>query len=59
MAELKVAAWYIMDSREEAHWMFPPSFSTVSSISSEVRDPVDLKARRSMMWLAPRSDSFS
>lgn len=49
MAELKVAAWYIMDSLEEAHWILPPSCSTVSNISSADRDLVDLKASLSMM----------
>lgn len=58
-ALLKVAAWYIMLSREDAHWMFPPSVSTRASISSAECLEVDLKANRSMMWETPRRESFS
>ncbi len=53
-AELNVADWYMSDSREEAHWILPPNDSRDSSIWSEVREVVDLNARRSTMWLTPR-----
>lgn len=46
---LKLADWYIKDSLEEAHCMLPPRLSTSSKTSSDVRDLVDLKARRSMI----------
>lgn len=49
IAELKVAAWYIMVSRDEAHCMFPPSCSTVSSIWSADLVFVDLKANLSII----------
>jgi len=39
--ELKLAAWYMIDSREEAHCMLPPRDSSDSSIWSAVRDAVD------------------
>lgn len=58
-AELKVADWYIRDSRDEAHCIFPPKDSKDSSISSLVRFVVDLKASLSMIWLTPRKYSFS
>lgn len=48
-AELKVADWYMSDSRLEAHCMLPPSVSIFSIIWSPVVERVDLKARRSMM----------
>jgi hypothetical protein len=56
---LKVADWYINDSRDEAQLMFPPKDSRDSNISSLVRFDVDLKASRSMIWLTPRKYSFS
>ena len=58
-AELKLADWYMSDSRDDAHCMFPPRLSRDSSISSEFLDLVDLNASRSNMWLTPRSSSFS
>src|SRR5450432_3648328 len=58
-AELKVADWYMRDSRDEAHWIFPPRDSRASSISSPVRFVVDLNANRSMIWLTPFKYSFS
>lgn len=39
--ELKLAAWYMIDSREEAHCMLPPRDSSDSSILSAVRVVVD------------------
>ena len=39
--ELKLADWYMRDSREDAHCIFPPSVSNDSSISSEVLELVD------------------
>ena len=39
--ELKRADWYIRDSLEDAHCMFPPSDSKDSSISSDVLALVD------------------
>lgn len=56
---MKVADWYINDSRDEAQLMFPPKDSRDSNISSLVRFVVDLKASRSMIWLTPRKYSFS
>ena len=47
--ELKLADWYISDSLDDAHCMFPPRVSKDSSISSDVLELVDLKARRSMI----------
>ena len=58
-AELKLADWYMSDSLEDAHWIFPPRLSRDSSISSDVLEPVDLKANRSMIWLRPCNSSFS
>ena len=57
--ELNVAEWYINDSRDEAHCIFPPRDSIFSTIASSDVDLVDLNARRSIMWLTPRSASFS
>ena len=41
MEELKLADWYMRDSRDDAHCIFPPSVSNDSSISSEVLELVD------------------
>ena len=39
--ELKLADWYMRDSRDDAHCIFPPRVSNDSSISSEVLELVD------------------
>ena len=57
--ELKLADWYMSDSLDDTHCIFPPRVSKDSSISSDVLELVDLKARRSIIWLTPRSSSFS
>ena len=41
MEELKLADWYMRDSRDDAHCIFPPRVSNDSSISSEVLELVD------------------
>ncbi len=46
-AELKLADWYMSDSLDDAHCMFPPRLSIDSRNSSEVLLLVDLKASRS------------
>jgi hypothetical protein len=58
-AELKVADWYMSDSLEEAHCIFPPKDSSASNISSLDRFVVDLKASLSIIWLTPLRYSFS
>ena len=58
-AELKVADWYIRDSLDEAHCIFPPKDSKASNISSLVRLVVDLNASLSIIWLTPRKYSVS
>lgn len=54
-----MADWYMSDSLEEAHCIFPPKDSNASNISSLVRFVVDLKASLSMIWLTPLRYSFS
>lgn len=39
--ELKLADWYMIDSREDAHCMLPPRDSRDSNIWSDVRVVVD------------------
>jgi hypothetical protein len=56
---LKVAAWYMRDSRDEAHWMLPPRDSISSSMLSALRRDEDLKASRSIMCETPRRAWFS
>ena len=39
--------------------MFPPRLSSDSNISSDVLEPVDLNANRSIIWLTPSNSLLS